>query len=775
MSIVVLLNADSSTAPLGSPVRAADNDAFVAAKAGSQFETMVIGLVKDASIAASASGNVQTDDVLVATTVQWDAVTGQSGGLTPGAVYYLHPTIAGRITSTVPTAVGQFVAPVGIAVSVTELEIHIGTTVLLGEVTSVDLVGPSGPMGPSGPAGTSTLAETLAVGGDGGNQSITYLSNLAVNAGGTISNVANIINADGSIGVGSSQDSGSYAIGAGAKATYSSFAIGLGTAADGSSMACGNAAVAGEVSKAVGAGATASTNSEAYGANASASNHSHAFGAEARAVDHSVAIGTKSDAHLEPFAYDPGPSGPGGTWSSDTYPVWTWNYAAADAANHSIAIGANARATDHAIAFGVNAYGADGSVAVGCAAQATENSLSIGGGAKAKNNSLTIGCVGQTIYVNWHNFDLGWAYTNAADQRSTSIGMSTYCVSDITPVDFGSGYEFGISSNTVLGSLSVVIGSHSTALGTDTYVEGEYSLAIGYMASVLGHFSTLIGTWSTCKGSYTVALGSGLNSAGGHSVGIGSLKTVAGTDDDEVTGGYSTAVHAKCGARATALGNTMLNLDDSTPYLVADYPSMSPDECVCLGAWTGGAWTNTIIDNDTATMIKGFGGAKHSVTIQAVCGIPGQVNAGRDNTIAIFGTVGSYPQASGRAPNEGPAFWYHHQDGFGDGSGSISIGYYLFGNDSIGLIAPVSANRRPKVNFGLNNSLLISGAICIEKDTNADLPLDYNHVKLFNPLGGSNVPQAMGLTDPDMPTTMAAGDLWLDVQAAEHNHTLKMW
>jgi hypothetical protein len=53
------------------------------------------------------------------TTADWDAITGQSGGLTPGIFYYLS-TEFGAMTDTPPVGFGSIVAPVGIALSSTD-------------------------------------------------------------------------------------------------------------------------------------------------------------------------------------------------------------------------------------------------------------------------------------------------------------------------------------------------------------------------------------------------------------------------------------------------------------------------------------------------------------------------------------------------------------------------------------------------------------------------------------------------------------------------------
>lgn len=101
------------------------------AQADALSTSEVLGLVADVSIAAAASGGILTDGRLVATTTQWDAVTGQTGGLTPGAKYYLSAATAGMLTTTAPNVDGNVVAPVGKALSTTEMEINIEHTILL--------------------------------------------------------------------------------------------------------------------------------------------------------------------------------------------------------------------------------------------------------------------------------------------------------------------------------------------------------------------------------------------------------------------------------------------------------------------------------------------------------------------------------------------------------------------------------------------------------------------------------------------------------------------
>lgn len=131
VDVVQLTNNNASAIVIGAPVYCESAGQVDLAKADASATVQALGLVKDTSITASASGNIQTDGVLAATTVQWDAVAGTTGGLTAGAIYYLSATTAGELTETAPSTVGQFVVRVGIALSTTEMEITFSPPILL--------------------------------------------------------------------------------------------------------------------------------------------------------------------------------------------------------------------------------------------------------------------------------------------------------------------------------------------------------------------------------------------------------------------------------------------------------------------------------------------------------------------------------------------------------------------------------------------------------------------------------------------------------------------
>lgn len=110
---------------IGAPIYLTSATDIAKAQANAQSTIRIAGLVYDLTIADTASGLVIVDGVLEATTGQWDAVTGETRGLTPGANYFLDAVTAGMLTQTAPTTAGQFVVRVGYALSTTEFEIEI--------------------------------------------------------------------------------------------------------------------------------------------------------------------------------------------------------------------------------------------------------------------------------------------------------------------------------------------------------------------------------------------------------------------------------------------------------------------------------------------------------------------------------------------------------------------------------------------------------------------------------------------------------------------------
>ena len=101
------------------------------ARANAMSTSRVYGLVYDTSIAAGAGGAIATDGPVVATTTEWDAVTGQTGGLTAGSMYFLDPATAGKLTTSPTNTQGEVNVLVGEAVSTTEMALNIAKPILM--------------------------------------------------------------------------------------------------------------------------------------------------------------------------------------------------------------------------------------------------------------------------------------------------------------------------------------------------------------------------------------------------------------------------------------------------------------------------------------------------------------------------------------------------------------------------------------------------------------------------------------------------------------------
>lgn len=120
----------TTTALFGEAVFVDGNDSVDLAQADAGGTSDVLGLAA-AGVTAASSGAVILDGVLVGTTGQWDAITGDAGGLTAGAKYYLDPSTPGFITTTPPVAQGEYVVELGQALSTTDFEVQVRRRILL--------------------------------------------------------------------------------------------------------------------------------------------------------------------------------------------------------------------------------------------------------------------------------------------------------------------------------------------------------------------------------------------------------------------------------------------------------------------------------------------------------------------------------------------------------------------------------------------------------------------------------------------------------------------
>lgn len=128
-SVVTATNGEAGAIAIGRAVYVSASGTVRLANANAAGTKNVAGIVYDASINSAASGAVSVSGSITATTGQWDAVTGQSGGLTAGSIYYLSNATAGALTTTAPST--GYVCPIGLALSTTVLLLNIGQTIKL--------------------------------------------------------------------------------------------------------------------------------------------------------------------------------------------------------------------------------------------------------------------------------------------------------------------------------------------------------------------------------------------------------------------------------------------------------------------------------------------------------------------------------------------------------------------------------------------------------------------------------------------------------------------
>lgn len=90
------------------------------AQADNATTQRVFGIATE-DIASGAEGPLLTVGV----------VTSSGWALTAGSIYYLSPTVAGGITTTAPSTAGQYIVPIGIALSTTQLMFNPQSSILL--------------------------------------------------------------------------------------------------------------------------------------------------------------------------------------------------------------------------------------------------------------------------------------------------------------------------------------------------------------------------------------------------------------------------------------------------------------------------------------------------------------------------------------------------------------------------------------------------------------------------------------------------------------------
>ena len=123
VEIITATNSNAGAIVIGMPVYVDGAGTCDKAQADAAGTKKLLGLVSDTTVAAAATANIQTEGILAGTTGQWDAVAGTTGGLAAGVIYYMSAATPGNVSATAPTTATQFVVPVGLALSATEMQI----------------------------------------------------------------------------------------------------------------------------------------------------------------------------------------------------------------------------------------------------------------------------------------------------------------------------------------------------------------------------------------------------------------------------------------------------------------------------------------------------------------------------------------------------------------------------------------------------------------------------------------------------------------------------
>ncbi len=123
-----VINGESSSTSIGGTVYISAANTVKYAKADDEITKNAIA-VCSAIIEVDAVGAVQVSGRLTLTTSEWDLATGDTGGLSPGAIYFLSEVTAGRITTMAPAS--GFVVQIGTAISAVDFEISIHSPIKL--------------------------------------------------------------------------------------------------------------------------------------------------------------------------------------------------------------------------------------------------------------------------------------------------------------------------------------------------------------------------------------------------------------------------------------------------------------------------------------------------------------------------------------------------------------------------------------------------------------------------------------------------------------------
>jgi hypothetical protein len=116
--ILLQISSSASTLTIGMPVYITNGN-------------YVLGLVLNNTVSVGNVASILAEGKITAPTASWDSITGQSGGLTPGAFYYLSDVTNGGLSTAIPTTSRHWIVRVGQAFTSTMMFVKISPFIQL--------------------------------------------------------------------------------------------------------------------------------------------------------------------------------------------------------------------------------------------------------------------------------------------------------------------------------------------------------------------------------------------------------------------------------------------------------------------------------------------------------------------------------------------------------------------------------------------------------------------------------------------------------------------
>jgi hypothetical protein len=121
--LITLTNDNAGAIVIGTPVYSDAAGGVDKAQGDAEGTSSVVGLVTNTTVATTDPASIRTSGIMTATTTQWDAVAGTTGGLAFNTRYFLSAETVGLLTATPPTT--GFSVLVGIGLSATQMKLEI--------------------------------------------------------------------------------------------------------------------------------------------------------------------------------------------------------------------------------------------------------------------------------------------------------------------------------------------------------------------------------------------------------------------------------------------------------------------------------------------------------------------------------------------------------------------------------------------------------------------------------------------------------------------------